>query len=302
MKRSRRRSGAHTCDAYDGAVVKATGAGAAQRVARRLSARSPGAVGHRPRTASNGCPPSGPAILCPNHISFLDSAFLMLSVPRNISFVGKAEYMHSWKTKFLFPVMGMIPIDRSGGSKVGDRPGGRRRGAAPRRAVRDLPRGHPQPRRPAAQGAHRGGTPGARGRRADLSRRHRRHRPDPAARRQAPKLCRSCSITIGRPIGPERYAAMPERHRALRAMTDEVMFEIRELDRPGIRRSLRRQVRRRRRRDSRGRPADPRRRLRAHPTETAAATRRAAVGRSRVAEPVQPARATHRSASTRAAS
>ncbi len=41
----------------------------------------------------------------------------MLSVPRNISFVGKAEYMDSWKTKFLFPAMGMIPIDRSGGSK-----------------------------------------------------------------------------------------------------------------------------------------------------------------------------------------
>ena len=39
----------------------------------------------------------------------------MMSVPRRISFVGKAEYMDSWKTKFLFPAMGMIPIDRSGG-------------------------------------------------------------------------------------------------------------------------------------------------------------------------------------------
>ena len=29
-------------------------------------------------------PEKGPAILCPNHISFLDSAFLMLTVPRNI--------------------------------------------------------------------------------------------------------------------------------------------------------------------------------------------------------------------------
>ncbi|HMK12386.1 MAG TPA: lysophospholipid acyltransferase family protein, partial [Acidimicrobiales bacterium] len=60
-------------------------------------------------------PPKGGAILCPNHISFLDSAFLMLCVPRRISFVGKAEYMDSWKTKYLFPAMGMIPIDRSGG-------------------------------------------------------------------------------------------------------------------------------------------------------------------------------------------
>ena len=60
-------------------------------------------------------PPEGGAILCPNHVSFLDSAFLMMSVPRRISFVGKAEYMDSWKTKYLFPAMGMIPIDRSGG-------------------------------------------------------------------------------------------------------------------------------------------------------------------------------------------
>ncbi len=43
-------------------------------------------------------PESGPAILCPNHISFWDSGFLMLTLPRNISFVGKAEYMDSWKT------------------------------------------------------------------------------------------------------------------------------------------------------------------------------------------------------------
>src|SRR3954463_14126653 len=62
-------------------------------------------------------PEEGPAILCPNHISFLDSAFLMLTMPRNISFVGKAEYMDSWKTKYVFPALGMIPIDRSGGDK-----------------------------------------------------------------------------------------------------------------------------------------------------------------------------------------
>src|SRR5690606_8603682 len=61
-------------------------------------------------------PAEGPAILCPNHISFIDSIFLGFSLPRNVSFVGKAEYMDSWKTKLVFPAMGMIPIDRSGGS------------------------------------------------------------------------------------------------------------------------------------------------------------------------------------------
>jgi 1-acyl-sn-glycerol-3-phosphate acyltransferase len=77
-------------------------------------------------------PAEGPAILCPNHISFLDSAFLMLTVPRNISFVGKAEYMDSWKTKYLFPAMGMIPIDRSGGDKSTARARRRRGGPAAR--------------------------------------------------------------------------------------------------------------------------------------------------------------------------
>jgi 1-acyl-sn-glycerol-3-phosphate acyltransferase len=64
----------------------------------------------------NHVPTQGPAILCPNHVSFLDSAFLMLVLPRRITYVGKAEYMDDWKTKYLFPAVGMIPIDRGGGS------------------------------------------------------------------------------------------------------------------------------------------------------------------------------------------
>ena len=83
----------------------------------RCSVRSPAGCGTSTCTGYDRLPDDGPAILCPNHISFLDSAFLMLTVPRNISFVGKAEYMDSWKTKYLFPALGMIPIDRSGGEK-----------------------------------------------------------------------------------------------------------------------------------------------------------------------------------------
>jgi len=58
-------------------------------------------------------PRSGSAILAPNHISFLDSAVLIGVLPRRITYVGKAEYLDSWKTKHLFPAVGMIPIDRS---------------------------------------------------------------------------------------------------------------------------------------------------------------------------------------------
>ena len=98
--------------------MDATGAGKVQTRGSAASvARSSTSCGRSTARASTGCPTDGPAILAPNHISFLDSAFLMFSVPRNISFVGKAEYMDSWKTKYLFPALGMIPIDRGGGKK-----------------------------------------------------------------------------------------------------------------------------------------------------------------------------------------
>ena len=61
-------------------------------------------------------PATGPAIICPNHTSVLDSFFVPAVLPRKITYVGKAEYMDDWKTKHLFPAMGMIPIDRGGGS------------------------------------------------------------------------------------------------------------------------------------------------------------------------------------------
>jgi 1-acyl-sn-glycerol-3-phosphate acyltransferase len=60
-------------------------------------------------------PRSGPAILCPNHISVLDSFFVPAVLPRRITYVGKAEYLDDWKTRWLFPALGMIPVDRAGG-------------------------------------------------------------------------------------------------------------------------------------------------------------------------------------------
>ena len=57
-------------------------------------------------------PTAGGAIIAANHLSFFDSVALALAVPRPISFVGKAEYLDSWKTRRLFPALGMIPIER----------------------------------------------------------------------------------------------------------------------------------------------------------------------------------------------
>jgi len=174
-------------------------------------------------------PASGPAILCPNHVSFLDSAFLMLNVPRNISFVGKAEYMDSWKTKFIFPALGMIPIDRSGGDKSQ---------AALVTAEGVLRRGElfgifPEGTRSRDGMLYKGRTGAAR-----LALQvgcpifpvgvigTREIQPPDA---KAPKLRMPCTIRVGRPINIERYRSRGDDHLVLRQITDELMFEIREL-------------------------------------------------------------------------
>ncbi|MFM2114391.1 MAG: hypothetical protein RI908_132, partial [Actinomycetota bacterium] len=94
-----------------------SGAGALQRRVRRVVRPVIKSMWRFDLEGFDRLPTTGPAILCPNHVSFLDSAFLMMLVPREISFVGKAEYLDSWKTRRFFPAMGMIPIDRSGGDK-----------------------------------------------------------------------------------------------------------------------------------------------------------------------------------------
>ncbi len=60
-------------------------------------------------------PDEGPALLCPNHVSVIDSFFVPAVVRRALIYVGKAEYLDDWKTARLFPALGMIPIDRRGG-------------------------------------------------------------------------------------------------------------------------------------------------------------------------------------------
>ncbi len=61
-------------------------------------------------------PAEGGAILAPNHRSFMDNMFSMLVVDRPTLGVGKAEYLDDWKTRWILPWIGMIPIDRSGGA------------------------------------------------------------------------------------------------------------------------------------------------------------------------------------------
>jgi 1-acyl-sn-glycerol-3-phosphate acyltransferase len=57
-------------------------------------------------------PSDGPAIISPNHRSFFDSPLVMAMASRPVVFLGKAEYMDSAKTRYLFPAIGMVPIKR----------------------------------------------------------------------------------------------------------------------------------------------------------------------------------------------
>jgi 1-acyl-sn-glycerol-3-phosphate acyltransferase len=209
--------------------VRAQGAGKAQVRFRRAARPVANKLWNFHLEGFERLPANGPAILAPNHISFLDSAFLMLQVPRNISFVGKAEYMDSWKTKYFFPMMGMIPIDRAGGEKSQ---------AALETAERVLRRGElfgifPEGTRSRDGHLYKGRTGAAR-----LAMKvgcpifpvgvigTREIQPPDA---KLPKVRMDCTIKIGRPINVERYRSRADDHLVLRQITDELMFEIREL-------------------------------------------------------------------------
>jgi len=65
-------------------------------------------------------PSSGAAILASNHLSFSDSIFLPLQCPRPVVFLAKSEYftgrgLKGWLVKTFFKATGQLPIDRSGG-------------------------------------------------------------------------------------------------------------------------------------------------------------------------------------------
>ena len=57
-------------------------------------------------------PVDGPVIFAANHRSFFDTPALMVAAPRPLVFLGKAEYMDHWQTRYVFPALGMVPIRR----------------------------------------------------------------------------------------------------------------------------------------------------------------------------------------------
>jgi 1-acyl-sn-glycerol-3-phosphate acyltransferase len=65
-------------------------------------------------------PATGPVILASNHLSFSDSIFLPLQARRPVVFLAKSEYftgkgIKGAFTRWFFKSTGQLPIDRSGG-------------------------------------------------------------------------------------------------------------------------------------------------------------------------------------------
>lgn len=168
--------------------------------------------------------PAGAAILCPNHLSFFDSVLMMLTFDRPVHLIGKAEYLDSWKTRRLFPAMGMIPIDRDSGARAM---------IALDAAAAVLRDGallciYPEGTRSRDGRLHRGYTGAARlaatvgcpllpigivGT-AELQ--------PPGAR--FPRLRRRCAIAVGHPLTPDASTGAPRR--TARSITDELMHRI----------------------------------------------------------------------------
>ena len=77
----------------------------------------------RPKvTGLRNVPTNGAVIIASNHLSFSDSIFMPLVVPRNVTFLAKSEYFTSpglagFIKKLTFIALGQVPIDRAGGKR-----------------------------------------------------------------------------------------------------------------------------------------------------------------------------------------
>ncbi len=180
-------------------------------------------------TGLDHVPTTGGAIFCPNHTSVIDSFFLPLVLPRRITFVGKAEYMDSWKTKHIVPAIGMIPIDRTGGDAAE---------RALNTAARVLESGeffgiYPEGTRARDGKLHRGRTGAARlalrtgAPIIPVGIKGTRDIQPPDAK--LPRPFKRAEVRFGRPIEVGRYVDRADDRMVPRQIIDEVMYEIREL-------------------------------------------------------------------------
>lgn len=178
-------------------------------------------------------PDEGAAILASNHLSFSDSFFLPLVVPRPITFLAKSDYftgpgVKGFFTKMFFAGVGQVPVDRSGG---------RASEAALRTGLRILGEGsllgiYPEGTRSPNGTLYRGKT--------GLARMSMEagvpilpvamigtYEIQPPGQLR-PGL-RRVGIRIGRPLDFGRYEGLENDRFVLRSVTDEVMYELMSL-------------------------------------------------------------------------
>ena len=175
-------------------------------------------------------PETGPAILASNHLSFSDSFFLPLVVPRRVTFIAKAEYftgrgVKGRLTAAFFRGIGQIPVDRSGG---------RASEGALRSGLKILQRGglfgiYPEGTRSPDGRLYRGRTGMARlaleaGVPVIPCAMVDTEKLQPPGR-ILPKLIRP-GVRIGKPLDFSRYEGMAGDRFVLRSMTDEIMYEL----------------------------------------------------------------------------
>jgi 1-acyl-sn-glycerol-3-phosphate acyltransferase len=175
-------------------------------------------------------PAQGAAIFASNHLSFSDSFFLPLVVPRRVTFLAKSDYFNGRGVKgrataAFFKGAGQLPVDRSGGM-AGE--------AALRSGMKVLRRGevlgiYPEGTRSPDGRLYRGRTGVARMALAagcpvlpvamigtDKA--------QPAGKK-VPKIMR-IGIRIGKPLDFSRYEGMEDDRFVLRSITDELMYEL----------------------------------------------------------------------------
>ncbi|MFE2580007.1 lysophospholipid acyltransferase family protein [Streptomyces sp. NPDC059378] len=180
-------------------------------------------------------PAEGPAILASNHLSFSDSFFLPAVLDRKVTFIAKAEYfttpgVKGRLTAAFFKGVGQLPVDRSGARGAGE--------AAIKSGIEVLKSGelfgiYPEGTRSPDGRLYRG-KPGGLARVAlatgapvipvamiDTE------KVQPPGQ-VMPKMVRP-GIRIGKPLDFSRYHGMDHDRFVLRAVTDEVMYEIMRL-------------------------------------------------------------------------
>ena len=144
-------------------------------------------------------PATGPAIIAANHLSFFDHIALVVAVRRRLSFVGKVEYLDSWRTRRVLPALGMIPVDRDNPRSSLGCARASRRCAGRRRALRHLSGRHTLTGRSTAGRPHRCRAPQRDHGGGDHPDRDRWDRPHPASR-----LPTAAPVHVGR-----RTASVP---------------------------------------------------------------------------------------------